>query len=408
MVKKIHKSRIARISTVPFFIYALLRTQVRAIAATGANVTLITSPDDLAALMKNFDTCQFMPLSIHRDIRSFSDIRSLIQLIRIFRSKKFDIVHSNTPKAGLLSAIAGRIIGVPIRLHTFTGQTWVTMSGFKRTIIKFCDKVIGWLNTHCYADSPSQRDFLIKEKVIDSKKISVLGIGSLGGVDVTRFNANHFPAEYKNNIRKMMNINEPNALILLFLGRITHDKGVRELIDAFSWLLKNKKEGNLCDRPLQLLMVGPFEQGIEKDIKAYAKKKCNDRVIFSGLCLEPENFIAIADILCLPSYREGFGTVVIEAAAMGVPTIGTNIYGLNDAVVDGETGLLVEPRNVMQLKEALTILINNEALRNSMGEKAKKRALEAFDSRTLDQMMIQEYEKLLESYVDKSAAGKRF
>ncbi|KTD06809.1 glycosyltransferase family 4 protein [Legionella jamestowniensis] len=386
MGEKIKLARIARVSTIPLFVLTQLRTQLEAIGSTGADVTIITSPDELLNTI-DIKPCKFKPIRITREISLFSDFISLIKLIRIFRSQKFDIVHSNTPKAGLLCAIAAKISSVPIRLHTFTGQTWVTMSGFKKLIVKTCDKLIGMLNTHCYADSPSQCSFLIQNKVINSRKISVLGIGSLAGVNIARFNPNNYTEADRKQIRNSVKVNQ-NDLVLLFVGRITKDKGIFELIKAFGEIIKNRNE-------ISLLVIGPFEQDIEQEIRALALQCAGDKIIFPGFCSEPENFIAIADILCLPSYREGFGTVVIEAAAMGVPTVGTNIYGLTDAIVDGETGLLVEPRNVEQLTAALEKLVSDDKLRKKMGQNAQKRAVNEFDSNKFGTLVVDEYEKLL-------------
>ncbi|KTC81415.1 glycosyltransferase family 4 protein [Legionella brunensis] len=388
MAKKIKLARIARVSTIPLFVFTQLRTQLEAIGDTGADITIITSPDELLSTMK-ISHCKLKTVRIVREISLFSDIISLISLIKMFRSGQFDIVHSNTPKAGLLCAIAARFAQIPIRLHTFTGQTWVTMSGIKKSIVKACDKLIGVLNTHCYADSPSQRHFLIQSKVIKPEKISVLGIGSLAGVNIARFNPTNYTEADKNKIRDSVKVKQ-NDLVLLFVGRITKDKGIFELIKAFGELIKNEKE-------ISLIVVGPFEQGIEQDVRVLAQQCAGDKVIFPGFCVEPENFIVIADILCLPSYREGFGTVVIEAAAMGVPTVGTNIYGLTDAIVDGKTGLLVEPKNVEQLTAALKRLVLDEELRAIMGKNAQKRAINEFDSKKFGHLVVEEYERLLNS-----------
>lgn len=389
MVNKTSLARIARVATVPFFVLTLLRTQIEAIRDCGASVTVITSPDELMDSFSPIANCEFKPVYIAREISLFSDLVSLVKLVRLFRLERYDIVHSNTPKAGLLSAIAAKFAGAPIRLHTFTGQTWVTMHGIKKSILKGCDKLIGLLNTHCYADSPSQREFLIEHKIVRPEKITVLGSGSLSGVNLKRFNQANFSIADKNTIKASLALDD-KQLVLLFVGRITKEKGVFELINSFSYLMKRHRE-------TILLMVGPFEQGIEQEIKAYAKENCDDKVVFLGICAEPEKYIAIADLLCLPSYREGFGTVVIEAAAMGVPAVASKIYGLSDAVIDGETGLLVEPKNTEQLTAALERLILDKELRAKMGKNAKSRAYAEFDSEKFGELMVNEYEKLLQN-----------
>jgi glycosyltransferase involved in cell wall biosynthesis len=387
MTKQLHNVHIARVSTVPLFMVTLLRTQLQAINNAGATVTVICSNDELSDSIYRLTNCQFKPLYIAREISLMADAISLLRLIRIFYSEKYDIVHSTTPKAGLLCAIAAKLAGVPIRIHTFTGQSWVTANGIKKAVLKFCDKLIGLLNIHCYADSRSQLDFLVRKKIVDQTKIAVIGEGSVAGVDIERFNEKKYSEKNKKDIRTSLNIND-SSLILLFVGRVTKDKGIFELVESVGNLIRKGHD-------VVLLIVGPFEKGLESQIRAHGQKLCEQKVVFEGFSSEPENFMAVADILCLPSYREGFGSVVIEAAAMGVPAVGTRIYGLVDAIVDGVTGLLIEPRNIIQLTAALERLVSDDQLRMQMKRQAKKRALSLFNSVEFGKLWVNEYEKLI-------------
>jgi len=387
MTKRLENIRIARVSTIPFFVVTQLITQLETISCAGASVTVITSDDELGKAIAQLDYCEFEPIYIPRQISIFADMVALYKLWRLFRNRNFDIVHSTTPKAGLLCAIASRLARTPIRLHTFTGQAWLTLKMPKKAIIKFCDHLIGLLNTQCYADSFSQREFLIKNKIVSKKKITVLGSGSLAGVDIARFTQDNFSIEKKNQIRCSLKLSR-ETVVILFVGRVTKDKGLYELLEAVHHLLSDGYD-------ISLLIVGPFEQQFEQEIRPYAQQLCGNKVMFTGFCTNPEYMMSVADILCIPSYREGFGTVVIEAAAMGIPVVGTNIYGLSDAIVDGETGLLIEKQNVFQLIEALQKLIKNKQLRKQLGEKAKKRAINEFDSNKFGEFLILEYERLL-------------
>ena len=192
MAKALYNTHVARVSTIPFSMLTQLLPQLEAIKQKGGYVTIVASDDELGDELKKLDFCSFKPIYIAREISIFSDIKTFFELWQLFRIQRFDIVHSITPKAGLLCAIASRMAGVPIRLHTYTGQPWVTMHGVKKIIVKLCDKLTSILNTQCYADSFSQRDFLLKNKIINLKKIKVLGSGSLAGVDLKRFNQNNF------------------------------------------------------------------------------------------------------------------------------------------------------------------------------------------------------------------------
>jgi len=346
-------------------------------------VTVIASRDEMSDELTASQNFTYLPINIEREINPIKDFRSLIALTLAFKKNKFDIIHSTTPKAGLLCAIAGFFSGTRVRLHTFTGQPWVTMSGVKRTILKLCDKMIGLLNTHCYADSESQKSFLIFNGIIKASKISVIGAGSLAGIDLARFDPARYSQGDLSTLRTELGIPELSK-VLLFVGRITPDKGIIELISAFNLVASKEPD-------IYLVLVGPFESDgsdiIEQSISAGAR----GRLKIVGYSSEPEQYMALADLLCLPSYREGFGTVVIEAAAMGTPTIGTDIYGLSDAIVEGETGLLVPVRNVAALETAILFTLNNKPLLSSMAEAARRRALEDFGVDKCSDLLINEY-----------------
>jgi glycosyltransferase involved in cell wall biosynthesis len=301
---------------------------------------------------------------------------------------RFDIVHSTTPKAGLLTALAAFFAGIPIRLHTFTGQPWVMLQGVMRWASRAADKLIGLLDTKCYADSCSQAQFLVSEGIVASRKMAVIGHGSLAGVDMTRFNPDHWSLSMKQDLRQGLAISQ-SSRVIVFIGRISPDKGIAELIAAFYELLR-------MDYDVDLLLVGPHDQDCGGVSSLDLKKagQCS-RIHHTGYTECPEKYLAIADIFCLPSYREGFGTVVIEAAAMGLPTVGTEIYGLTDAVVDGETGILVPPRDERALLGALKSLLDHPDTLHAMGKAARVRCFEHFDARIVNEKVAQEYLNVL-------------
>lgn len=377
--------KIARVSTVPFFVLTQLSAQIDALSASGMAVTVIASSDELSEDLAASKSSTYIPVNIEREINPIQDFLSLVSLIRVFKKNKFDLVHSTTPKAGLLCAIAGRLAGTGVRLHTFTGQPWVTMSGVKRTILKLCDKVIASLNTHCYADSVSQKNFLVSNGIIKAEKISVLGAGSLAGIDLQRFDSSRYSAEEFRAMRNELQITDTGK-ILLFVGRITPDKGIKELITAFNEIVRK-------DPDVFLVFVGPFESAGEEVVNRVADASVRDNIKIVGYSDEPEKYMAFADLLCLPSYREGFGTVVIEAAAMGTPTVGTNIYGLSDAIVDGETGVLVTLKDAASLQAGILSVLGKPALQSAMGDAARKRAKSHFGSQACSELLISEYKR---------------
>lgn len=386
----VKKTRVARISTVPFFVYSQLATQLKDISLSGAEVYIVTSPRKPYEKKIDFEpTHSLIEVEIPRKIEFFHDFKALISLYTIFRSKGFNIIHSTTPKAGLLSAAAGFFAKVPLRIHTFTGQTWVEKKGLNRKLFKFLDWLIVKLNHQCYADSESQMRFLISEGICNENDISVLGCGSLAGVNLDRFSEDNFSEESKIDLRESLKISE-DSIVITFVGRITKDKGIIELLAAFKILLSN-------DIDASLLLVGPIDEDVMVGGNSLESYISNEKGIkLTGFTSTPEMYLSISDVFCLPSYREGFGTVIIESAAMGVPSVASNIYGLSDAVQDGETGILVKVKSVDALVDALTLLATDHELRESMGQSAKNRAVSSFDSKRVNSLVINEYVRLLD------------
>ena len=383
--------RLARVATVPYFVVSQLSAQLDAIVRSGMDVTVISSyGPELGKLKSGALPLRIITVEIARSISLMKDVRALWQLFWLFRRERFDIVHSTNPKAGLIAAIAGLFAGVPVRLHTFTGQPWVSLHGPLRWVARWGDSLIGRLNTQCYADSESQRQFLVEQGVISPHRVSVIGAGSVAGVDLERFNATRFSDQDCAQTKVKLGI-PADAPVLLFVGRITADKGVRELLAAFHEI---KQTGSRA----HLVFVGPFdvERSAGNEIMRGDIDDIPDTHVV-GYTDQPEVYMAIADISCLPSYREGFGTVVIEAAAMSVPTVGTDIYGLSDAVVNGETGMLVPPRDSIALMRALSSLLDNPVRCDAMGAAGRRRAEKLFDAKQVNERVIAEYRRLLSS-----------
>ena len=376
--------RLCRVVTVPMTFVTLLRRQMQAIAESGIDLTIVSSPGAGLDSVASDAGVRRHAIRMARDVSPFADARSLIELTRFFKAERFDMVHSSTQKAGLLCALAARLAGVPIRLHTFTGQRWVELRGLARRVVRTTDRVIASLDTRCYADSRSQTDFLVSEGIVPAAKISVIASGSISGVDLARFDAHRF-AKRREAIRQELGIHS-DALVVLFVGRLTRDKGIAELLDAFSML-------RIPERNVQLVLVGPRDQG-DLSPRAESLIACDSRIRCVGYSLEPERFMAVADVLCLPSYREGFGSVIVEAAAMAVPAVATRIAGLTDAVADGMTGILVNPKDAVSLRAGLTAVLTDNGMRERMGEMARKRAVRLFDDRLVNARVVREYELL--------------
>ena len=325
----------------------------------------------------------FLTIAIHRKINLLRDLAAVINLIYIFNKFQFDIIHSVTPKAGLLSQFAGWLVRVPVRIHIFTGQVWVTKKNPKRFLLKALDCLISAFATNILVDSESQRDFLLAERVISANKSHVLNKGSISGVNTQRF---HPDMEARRSIRQSMSIPE-HDFVLLFLGRLNTDKGVLDLAAAYEQVAIRYPNS-------WLLLVGPDEEGLESRIRQLCHKVSN-RILGVGYTRSPESYFNAADIFCLPSYREGFGTSVIEAAACGLPSVASRIYGITDAVIEGKTGLLHAPGDIAELINCLERLISDQGLYKLMADAAYERVITDFDQVVLSKCLFDYYQRLL-------------
>lgn len=331
-----------------------------------------------------YPSVKFVDIEINRKVSLLSDIMSLFLLCKFLLSYKPDIIHSIMPKAGLLSAVAGFICRVPIRIHTFTGQTWVARAGLSRHFYYILDRLINSLNTVCLTDSFSQSEFLFEHKICYlGKQLPVLSKGSLSGVDVARFNLNLL-SERADKLCANFGIGQSD-FVFAFIARKTRDKGALDILKAFAVVSKSFENA-------RLLFVGPDEDGeIESLRKVNPELFAN--VMDIGHVSNHEVYLAITDVLCLPSYREGFGSIVIDAAAMGVPTIGSKIPGLTDSVSDRQTGMLFPAGNIEELIRLMVEFLKNKEMCQVMGASAKSRVDEFF---TADRL----YAALKEFYLD--------
>lgn len=393
---QIKPARICFVVAVPFTANAFLSQHILALARKhSVSIALNGAAQDLRAELRQTPIHRFC---IVRKIAPFRDLIALISLWNLFRRERFDVIHSMSPKAGLLASVAGFLAGVPVRIHWFTGQVWATKRGLMRILLKTMDKITSRCATHLLSDSHSQAKFLTTEKVTSAGKIQVLASGSTCGVDILRF---HPDLETGNKIRAAHGIPD-EATIALFVGRMQPEKGIRELCAAFLAAAQSCPD-------LHLMLVGPDEAGMKKYIQAELAE-VSKNLHWIGLTDRPEEYMAASDFLVIPSYREGFGSVVIEAAACGIPSIGTSIYGLSDAIIDGETGSLIPVGSAKALEDAILRLSTDAVKRMRMGERALTRVLTHFRQDMLVEALLKYYERILDAnktMMDRKRAGRK-
>lgn len=370
--------KIARVATVPFSLLGS-RNLLKSLSKK-MNLTVVCSKGNF---QEEIQSCLDKPIEhikINRKINILSDIMSVFHLYLFFRKEKFSIVHSNTPKGGIVCALASFLARVPIRIHSFTGQRWSTLTGFKRLLLMKIDSLICSLNTHLYADSNSQINFLEKNKIAKVGQVKCLGEGGFAGVDFERFN-------YEALIKTRK---QQDKVIIGFVGRVVREKGIEELLKAFKELKKSFVD-------IELHLIGPLEQELDpisSDWVDYIEQE--DGVKLLGFIEKPEELLIGCDLICLPSYREGFPMVILEAGALRIPALVSNIPGNVDTVVSKETGLIFDLNDHEDLKMKLTSLIENKKLREELGNNAYKRVVEKFSDDTICEIYMSEYNKLYE------------
>lgn len=366
----------------PMSVVAFLWAHVKALYPhVGVRVLANTKDSDLLQKLGLEVPVEFAP--VERRINLLSDLQALWWLFKRFREERPFAVHTITPKAGLLGMTAAWLARVPVRVHSFTGQVWVTRTGLMQWLLKAADQCIAFMATNALVDSHSQRDFLIQQGVLTDARSSVMGAGSICGVNIQRFCPS---PDARKMIRRELGT-APDALVCLYLGRLNRDKGVLDLAAAFASVAVKKPTA-------ELWVVGPdeanwFEQMQELlgDVIGHVKRV--------GFTSQPERFMQAADLFCLPSYREGFGSSVIEAAACGVPALASRIYGLTDAVAEGQTGWMHEAGNVQDLSRQLGLLLSDPDELVAKGLAARKYAATVFSEEKITGAMVDFYIKCL-------------
>jgi len=321
---------------------------------------------------KKLEGVKYIKINFERKIKILKDISCLFSLIKNIFIIKPDLVFTITPKAGFLGIISSFLLKVKARVHIFTGQVWITKSGIIRKILKVSDKIIFRLSTNCLVDSFAQKKFLIENKILDNNclnKVKVLGEGSICGVNTEKFKPNKI---FREKIRKKYNISNDDKVII-FVGRLNKDKGILDLVEAFNLISAKKYSYNI-----HLFIVGDDEENLVQKIKKKYKSIIN-KIHFIGFIDNTEEYFAASDIFCLPSYREGFGMSVLEAGSSGLPVIVSDIYGLNDSIKFGVTGLSNKVGDIRMITENIQYLIENPKISSDMGFYGRLRVKEKFE-----------------------------
>ena len=376
------KLKIIRVTTKPESLETLLRGQLKFIN-NFHEVIGVSSPGKELRNVKINECIRVIPLEMTRKITPYKDILSLIGMMKILKKEKPDIVHSNTPKAGIISMVASMICCVPKRIHSVGGLPLMESFGLKKKILLF----IEWLTYKCankvYVNSIGLKKYILKNISISPKKISVIGYGGTNGVDTKFFNTNDKINISALNFKKKFNLN--GKFIFIFIGRIVKDKGIEELLRAFVKL--NKKLPNI-----RLIILGREE----KDLDPIADKAkeillSNKKIIYLGYKNDVRNFLAASNCLVLPSYREGFPNVVLQAGSMKIPSIVTDINGCNEIIKDKINGLIVKPKSINSLYLAMKKIASDKKLYNSLKNSTRKNIVNKFTKEKFYDLLLSIY-----------------
>jgi glycosyltransferase involved in cell wall biosynthesis len=376
--------KICYVTTVPITLEAFVLPTIRYIHEhTDWEISLICDEDpEFGKRLPEY--VHYLPVPMKRGI-SLSGIGAIFKMAKIFRKEKFDIVQYSTPNASLYASVAAKMAKVPVRLYCQWGMAFVGFSGVKRKIFKSIEKFVCRNSTWIEPDSFGNLKFSQEEGLYGPEKSSVVWNGSACGVNLKKFDISQKEV-WRKAIRQQYGIPE-NAVVYGFVGRITGEKGVNELFAAYQRLVQQQDA--------YLMLVGFMEKADSVNQELYAWAKAQKKVIFCDYTKVIEQYMAAMDVYILPSYREGFGCAVIEAEAMGVPVIISDIPGPTDAMVRDVTGLVVKKADVDTLHDAMVRLYEDADLRDKFGKAAYTFATEKFDQAQLFAHIVEDRKRLL-------------
>lgn len=374
------KKKILRVTTIPFSHKLLFPGQLRMLNEQ-YEVVAVSSPGDDLELVRNREQVRTVELPMERRISLFKDLKSLWDMIRLIRRERPWMIHSHTPKAGLLSMLAGRICGVPVRIHTFTGLVFPTATGLKRKILMFTDRLTCRCATVVNPEGLGVKRDLEKNR-ISNKPLTLIGNGNVNGLDLAWYDRT--PA--------VMQAAQPyikkDVTTYCFVGRVVGDKGINEMVSAFYRLyLKNSA--------IRLLLVGPFEDELDP-LSEFTKSIINEHPAIEAVGWQSDvrPFLAASQFFVFPSYREGFPNVLLQAGAMGLPSIVTDINGSNEIILPGQNGVIIPSHDEEALFAAMEDTLTHPDRWVQMAANARESIASRYDRKLLWAALLELYKSL--------------
>ncbi len=380
--------KLIRITTVPISLKLLLTDQMRFMKENGFEVIMISSEGkEIREIIEN-EKSSHIAVNMTRKISPLRDLISLAQLIILFLRLKPDIVHSHTPKAGLLSMLAAKICLVKCRIHTVAGLPVMTASGFRKKILIFTEKLTYWASNYVLPNSNSLKKYIIDEKLCKESKVKIIGYGSSNGIDLNRYSKANLDIKKLENIKATIKFDQ-NYDYLLFVGRLVYDKGIIELIKAFDNLRLNNKN-------IKLILIGPFENERNEEtlpIEIILKIQNDDSIIYIPWTDDVEYYMAFSKLLIHPSHREGFPNVILQAGAMECPVICSAIPGNIDIIDNTITGTLFSKGSADELLLKLCLILSDYYNAKELAFNLRERIEVNFDRKFIHKELLDFYKK---------------
>lgn len=331
----------------------------------------VSSPDKLLEQVGTREGVRTAPVTMTRAITPVKDLKALWKLYRLLKKEKPTIVHTHTPKAGLLGMMASRLAGVPVRLHTVAGLPLMENTGLKRKVLDFVERLTYRCATGVYPNSKHLSTFITENRFCKTNKLKVLGNGSSNGINTRFFQPNDDLDKTANELKQKYGLTEKD-FVFVYVGRLVKDKGIEELVEAYSALKKKYPH-------IKLLLVGPYEP--ERDPLAPATKEIieqDDAIIKAGFQSDVRPYLLISQALAFPSYREGFPNVPMQAGCFNLPSIVTDINGCNEIIEDGKNGLIIPVKRVPELQTAMEKLLTDQTLYLTLQANARKMIVDRY------------------------------
>jgi len=377
--------KLVRIVTVPISFKHLIKGQAKFFASKGYDVLQLSADGPELQDVKQFEKVPHIIVPFTRQITPLKDLQCLWQLIKILRREKPDIVHTQTPKAGLLGMMAARICMVPFRLHTVGGMPLMVAGGGKRKLLVQIEKLTYSCAHKVLPNSTVLANWMVEQGMISRSKVEVLGHGSSNGIDTSHYDPGCI-VKTKQELRNAYGI-PSDAFVFVFIGRLVGDKGMNELAKAFGKITAKHPHA-------WLLLVGPWEQDLDPlPPQTIDWLQSNEKVVLTGYQSDVRPYFKASDALVFPSYREGFPNVVMQAGAMELPLIVTDINGCNEIVQEGENGLIIPSKDAEALEAAMLRLLEDQALYNSIQQRVRQTIVDRYEQQHVWQAIATEYEK---------------